>query len=245
MRSAIVLLSLLVLFSCKQELEQPIVNYAGALRTMMSGDISKKIELDSLSKLSNLYALGAFEGLSGEVQISNGVSFNSRAKDSTVVIENEIKGAASLLVYAQVKEWIDIPNVAFQSTTELENLLSEQAKMNGLDIEKPFPFIMEGKVKALKWHVIKWDKNDSIHTHKKHKEAGLNGVIKDATVEIIGFYSNKHKAIFTHHSTNVHMHFIAEEENLAGHIDDIKINEPLMLKLPKKQEKRMNSIENQ
>ena len=234
MRSAIVLLSLLVLFSCRQELEQPAVNYAGALRTMMSGDISKKIELDSLSNIPNMYALGAFEGLSGEIQISNGVSFNSRVQDSIVVIEDEINGAASLLVYAQVKEWIDIPNVAFQSTTELENLLSEQAKMNGLDIEKPFPFVMEGKLKALKWHVISWDRNDSIHTHQKHKEAGLNGVIKDATVEIIGFYSNKHKAIFTHHSTNIHMHFIAKEQNLAGHIDEIKSNEPLMLKLPKK-----------
>lgn len=232
MRSAIVLLSLLVLFSCKQELEQPVVNYAGALRTMMSGDISKKIELDSLSKLPNLYAIGAFEGLSGEIQIGNGVSFNSRVQDSTVIIENEIKAAASLLVYAQVSEWIDIPNVSFQSTTELENELSEQASMKGLDSDKPFPFIMEGKVKELKWHVIKWDKNDSIHTHKKHQEAGLNGVIKDEKVEIIGFYSKKHKGVFTHHSTNIHMHFINKEKNLAGHVDDLIISKSMKLKLP-------------
>ena len=245
MRSVVVLLGLLMLFSCKQELEQPVVNYTGALRTMMSGDISKKIELDSPSKLPNLYAIGAFEGLSGEIQIGNGVSFNSRVQDSTVIIENEITAAASLLVYAQVSEWIDIPNVSFQSTTELENELTEQASMKGLDIDKPFPFIMEGKVKELKWHVINWNRNDSIHTHKKHQEAGLNGVIQNTTVEFIGFYSNKHKAIFTHHSTNIHMHFIAKEQNLAGHIDEIKINEPLLLKLPKKQEKRMNSIENQ
>lgn len=245
MRNIVVFIGLLALFSCKRKMEQPVVNYAGALQTMMSGDISKKIELDSLSKISNLYALGAFEGLSGEIQIRNGKSFNSRVNDSMVVIENEIKGAASLLVYAQVSEWIDIPNVSFQSNTELENMLSEQAKMNGLDIEKPFPFIMEGTVKELKWHVINWDKNDSIHTHKKHQEAGLNGEIKDKTVQIIGFYSKTHKGVFTHHSTNIHMHFIAKEQNLAGHIDEIKINEPLMLKLPKKQEKRMNSIENQ
>jgi len=232
MRSAIVLLGLLMLFSCKQELEQPVVNYAGALRTMMSGDISKKIELDSLSKLPNLYAIGAFEGLSGEIQIGNGVSFNSRVQDSTVIIENEIKAAASLLVYAQVSEWIDIPNVSFQSTTELENELSEQASMKGLDSDKPFPFIMEGKVKELKWHVIKWDKNDSIHTHKKHQEAGLNGVIKDEKVEIIGFYSKKHKGVFTHHSTNIHMHFINKEKNLAGHVDDLIISKSMKLKLP-------------
>ena len=232
MRSVVVLLSLLVLFSCKQELEQPIVNYTGALRTIMSGDISKKIELDSLSKLSNLYALGAFEGLSGEVQISNGVSFNSRAKDSTVVIENEIKGAASLLVFSQVQNWKEIFLHNNASFSDFESHLENQASRVGINTNEPFPFMLEGKVRELKWHVINWDRNDSIHTHKKHQEAGLNGVIKDEKVEIIGFYSKKHKGVFTHHSTNIHMHFINKEKNLAGHVDDLIISKSMKLKLP-------------
>lgn len=209
------------------------VKYSGSLRTMMSGDISKTIDLDTLSQKKYLYALGAFEGLQGEVQIFDGISNNSRVKDSIVAIEKEAKGFASLLVYTQVEKWVENSSFFFASKIDLDSLLINEAKKVGLDTEKPFPFILEGKVSELQWHVINWNPKDSVHTHKKHQESGLNGVVKNENVRILGFYSNKHKAIFTHHSSNIHIHFTSKNQSLAGHVDNLKITDSITLKLPK------------
>lgn len=52
-------------------------------------------------------------------------------------------------------------------------------------------------------------------------------------VVILGFYSSQHKAIFTHHSSNSHMHFRTKDQSLAGHVDALKINDSITLNLPK------------
>jgi acetolactate decarboxylase len=233
MRVVIILFVIGTFFSCDKKGKLPNVYHSGALRTMMSGDISKTIDLDTLSQKKYLYALGAFEGLQGEIQIFEGVSQSSTVKDSAVVIENEIEGSASLLVFTQVEKWVENSSFNFVSKTDLESLLMNEAKKVGLDTEKPFPFILEGKISELQWHVINWNPKDSVHTHKKHQESGLNGIITNENVRILGFYSNKHKAIFTHHSSNVHMHFTSKDQNLAGHVDDLKIKDSIILKLPK------------
>jgi len=234
MRKWILLFIISTLLSCESSSEQPVVYHSGALRTMMSGDISKTIDLDTVAQKKHLYALGAFEGLLGEVQIFDGVSYSSRVKDSVVTLETGIAGATSLLVYTQVEQWIENSSFQFTSKTDLERLLWNEAKKIGLDTEKPFPFVLEGKVSELQWHVINWNPKDTIHTHQKHQESGLNGIIKNKNIRIVGFYSQKHKAIFTHHSSNIHMHFVAEDQNLAGHVDDLTIEGSITLKLPKR-----------
>ncbi|MFY0603670.1 MAG: acetolactate decarboxylase [Flavobacteriaceae bacterium] len=232
MRVVIILFVIGTFLSCDKKGKLPNVYHSGALRTMMSGDLSKTIDLNTLSQKKYLYALGAFEGLQGEIQIFEGVSHSSKVKDSTVAIVNEIEGSASLLVYTEVEKWVENSLFNFASKTDLESLLMNEAKKVGLDTEKPFPFILEGKISELQWHVINWNPKDSVHTHKKHQESGLNGMITNESVRILGFYSNKHKAIFTHHSSNVHMHFTSKDQSLAGHVDDLKIKDSIILKLP-------------
>jgi alpha-acetolactate decarboxylase len=135
-------------------------------------------------------------------------------------------------VYAEVDEWesFQIENITTKS--DLEEKVFETAKSQGVNIEKPFPFLLEGTAALLDWHVINWKEDDTIHNHKKHTESGLNGTLRNTEVEIIGFYSTKHKAVFTHHTTNMHMHFKTDDNSVAGHIDDIRISS-LTLSLPK------------
>jgi acetolactate decarboxylase len=209
------------------------VKYSGVLRTLMSGNIQSVISLASLSTKKHLYALGAVENLKGEIQIFDGKPSNSFVVDSILQIRDSYNLKASLLVYAEVEEWTasEVSNITTKS--DLEELIFETAKSNGINIEKPFPFLLEGTITSLDWHVINWKDTDTIHDHKKHKESGLNGTLNNKYVEILGFYSTKHKAIFTHHTTNVHMHFKTKNKAIAGHIDDLELSETLTLKLPK------------
>ena len=227
---------LMVAFSCQSNDKKASiteVKYSGALRTIMSGNIESVISLDSLSSKKNFYALGAVEHLKGEIQIFDSKPSNSIVMDSSLQIKDSYNLKAALLVYAKVKEWNSYKTENTTTKEELESTIFGIAKSNGIDTEKPFPFLLEGTVASLDWHVINWKDGDTVHTHKKHTETGLNGNLKNKQVQIIGFYSTKHKAVFTHHTTNMHMHFKTNDNSVAGHIDDIELDNELTLKLPK------------
>jgi acetolactate decarboxylase len=60
-----------------------------------------------------------------------------------------------------------------------------------------------------------------------------NQTDKNRIGKILGFYSIKHHAIFTHHSTNSHMHYLDGKSGLSGHVDDLVLGENVILRLPK------------
>ncbi|MGX1929380.1 acetolactate decarboxylase [Flagellimonas sp. 2504JD4-2] len=209
------------------------VRHTGALRSIMSGNLRATADLDSLRSKPNLYALGVLENLKGELQIFDGKSYNTSVKDSSVVMDSSFDQKAALLVYAQVPKWeiIEIPS-GLDTKKALEDFIQQTASEKGISPEKPFPFLLEGKVSSLSWHVVDWTEGDMEHTHQKHKTSGLNGALKEGKVTIIGFFSLHHKAVFTHHTTHVHMHFKTDDGSLAGHVDDVKLGKGIVLKLP-------------
>jgi hypothetical protein len=60
-------------------------------------------------------------------------------------------------------------------------------------------------------------------------------VMENVNAAVLGFYSNSHHAIFTHHTTNMHLHLKTLDNLLAGHIDDLILGEGMTLKLPSNQ----------
>ncbi len=233
-------ISLLLLASCK-EVQHPSyqkVGHSGALRTIMSGDLSATASLDTLAVKGNLYALGAVAQLKGEIQIFDGIPFISSVNENEVAINPAFSKKAALLVYAVVPSWKEIKIPAAIDTQEaLEAFIIETATSLKIDTNAPFPFLIEGNAASLSWHIIDWPEGDTEHTHQKHKESGLNGVLTDKEVSVLGFYSDKHKGVFTHHSTNLHMHFKSKDGLLAGHLDAIEIGDGMRLKLPNDESK--------
>jgi acetolactate decarboxylase len=212
------------------------VEYAGALKNAMKkGDLTPKIELNSLKSKENLYALGAVGYLKGEVQI-----FNSSNMTTYVGLNNKLQfdhtynKNASILVYSQVPKWLEfkIPD-NISSRLEFEKYLKQTAEIHGLNIEKAFPFIIEGIIKSNNWHVINWSAEDKIHTHKKHVQSGIHNTMKNTHVVMLGFFSLHHTGIFTHHTTSMHIHFMTKNKKIAGHSDDMIIGDNMILKLPK------------
>lgn len=232
-----------MLFSCgsngaSEETEEAAsieVLHFGALKDMMhKGDLSAKAQLADLKDMEHVYAIGAMENLKGEIQIYDGQSFNTCVADSAVEFDKDLAGGAALLVYAVVPEWKDVAVPSSVKTyADLEKFVAEQAKENGIDITKPFPFRVEGTPVSFDWHVINWPEGDTEHSHQKHVESGLHGTIENTPVELLGFYSDKHHRIFTHHTTNMHVHVKTNDGTLAGHMDDVVCGEGMVLKLPK------------
>ncbi|MFZ6050562.1 acetolactate decarboxylase [Halocola ammonii] len=209
------------------------VHHAGALMNFMhKGDLSAKVDLDSLQP-KHLYALGALENLKGEILVMNGNVMTSRVNEGSMAVDKSMDHKAALLVYSHVKKWQEVSKTeSFTNGSELEKWILEKAKNHGIDTEKPFPFLLKGKAEKLSWHVIDWPEGDTEHTHEKHVSSGLNRNLENADVSVLGFYSKNHKGVFTHHSSNVHMHMSSIEENLAGHVDNLNPGDEMTLLLP-------------
>lgn len=236
MKHILPFLILLTLFACgtkQKEKKQFEVQYFGALKNMMhQGDITAKANLEDLKESKNLYALGALENLKGEILILDSKPFISAEKNEALSIDNSFKHKATLLVYSSVKEWksSNIPD-SIISYEELEKHIAQKAKELAIDVDKPFPFLIKGKAKSFDWHVINWKDGDTEHSHEKHINSGLNGTATEQEVEILGFYSNKHHAIFTHHSTNMHLHVKTTDNRISGHVDGLTLGKGMTLEL--------------
>jgi acetolactate decarboxylase len=209
------------------------VKVAGAMRNIMqNNDLSAKIALDTLVPTANLYGLGPIEGLEGEVIILNSIPYVSSVDDGKVVTKQTQKVKAAMLVYTQVKNWQTTQLTSpVKNYAELERVIEKYAKAKGVDLSKPFPFLLEGKVTRTSFHVIDWQEGVT-HTAANHKQFAKYGELKNEEVQIVGFYSDKHHSIFTHHTTNMHLHVVNKAKTLVGHLDDIVLQNQIVLKLP-------------
>lgn len=217
----------------KQEVWQ--VEHKGALRDIMrKGDISAKFSLSELKGKPNVYALGAVEKLKGEFLILNSQPFVASVVDSAVAFDTTFQKNATLIVYATVPEWVEVkvPNDV-ATYGQLEQFIEKAAADKSLDVDEPFPFRLLGTPKSVDWHLINWKDGDTEHSHEKHIRSGLYGTLTDTEMEILGFYSDSDRGVFTHHTTNMHLHFITEDQKLTAHLDDMVLGENMVLKLPK------------
>jgi alpha-acetolactate decarboxylase len=225
---------ILLMTSCST-IKKPDVSVYGALFEMMhQGNLTTRIDLNSLENEKHVYGLGALTDLKGEILIIDSKPYISKeAVDGSIEISNSFNHEAALFVESKVEKWdsTQLPE-NINSISDLEGFLESIAEEHSLDIEQPFPFMIKGVIPSVDWHIINWPEGDSEHSHEKHINSGLSGSLKDTPVQILGFYSKHHQAIFTHHTTYIHMHLLTNDSNIAGHIDDIIFNGNQILHLP-------------
>ncbi len=242
MKNVLVVLSATLIIACGGETKKSEVitetsrtevKWRGALKNMMhKGDLTAKADLNEFENYEHLYALGAIENLKGEILILDGEVFNTSVNGTEMEFDNSYNKDACLFVYAIVENWntYDIPD-SVSTYEELEVFVEATAKNNGIDTEKPFPFMLDGTPKSFDWHVINWKDGDTKHSHEKHIHSGLYGTIENTEVDMFGFYSKSHHAIFTHHTTNMHIHVKTKDNSLAGHADGLILGSGMKLKL--------------
>ena len=226
---------LVVLVSCKTGTTKDKaseVKYHGSIHDVMSGDLSAKFEMDSIRNGTNIYAIGSLEDLSGEIQIFNGQDFSSIVVGDSILIGASGDQKAAFVVYSQVSNWKDLSIPLSVTNTEALIGFFEYNEESELNTEKPFMFLIEGKVEQLDWHVLRPTTKDSVNHTKDHKQIAKKGSIVDENVEILGVYSRDHEGIITHHGMPVHMHFRTMDGMLAGHVDDLELGPEMNLKIP-------------
>ena len=211
------------------------MKWVGEMRKVMrDGDLSGNVKLDALAKWPHLYALGPLEGLRGEVTIFDGKSSVATVAGGKASVSEKFEGKACFLVYAQVPEWreIELPAKGLAKAADLEAHIQVAARKAEIDTDKPFPFLLRGKVAKATLHIVN-KTDDGPFTPKDHDRIKVPFEVEDREVEILGFYSEKHAGVFTHHDSNVHMHLKTADGKLSGHVDSVSPGEGMRLLAPK------------
>lgn len=138
-----------------------------------------------------------------------------------------------LLVTSQVEKWQKIGVHDKLSREQLFTFILEKAKQHGLDVNAPFPFLLEGSFDNLLLHVIN-GQNPKFggHGKKGHLFKQIKEERNNQKAIVIGFYSASTQGVYTHPGESWHMHAVIKDENIGAHIDDISVQSDSILKLP-------------
>ncbi|MBL7980573.1 MAG: acetolactate decarboxylase [Flavobacteriales bacterium] len=207
------------LLSCS--LHAQVIPTGAMRRTMWEGQLAGLIAMDSIAG-PGMYGIGPLEHLRGEITMVDGRCFVSYVlPDGTVRVEERSDVKAPFFVRASVTRWdtVTLPSMVVDLPS-LDAFLTEWAKMR----TEPFTFRLRGLVGDAHVHVMNVPPGTTIngpgeaHSHQV--------VVHDRNNEgtLVGFFSTKHKAVFTHHDTNIHVHYISWDQKLMGHLDVLRID---------------------
>ncbi len=201
---------------------QAQVTATGAMRrTMWEGQLSGLIAMDSIA-MPGVFGIGPLEYLQGEITLVDGHCFVSRVfPDGTITVAERTDVKAPFFVHAEVTQWdrVELPSQVVDLAS-LDAFLTEWAATR----TEPFAFRLRGLVGNVQVHVMNVPPGttingpDDAHAHQVLvQDSGKEGTL-------LGFFSTKHRTVFTHHDTNIHIHYIAWDHSVMGHVDTLRID---------------------
>ncbi len=216
----------LVLVACAEGVPYE-VQHAGAMKKIKhEGDFSAQISLDTLA-MEHLFALGAVENLKGEITVLDGSIYVSEVADSMVVNVKKVAVPATLLAYSYISDW---ETISINIETTLEAAIEKVVKEK--NIAQPLPFKIAMTPYRVNYHIINFDSRNGDRAN--HKSGALNDVLSKRRVTLLGFYATDARGIYTHHDSNVHLHFVEESTGLTGHVDELDLGtDQVKLMIPK------------
>jgi acetolactate decarboxylase len=192
----------------------------GALRnTMFNGQLAGLIQLDSIAK-PGTYGIGPVEYLHGELLLWDGLPYRGTAlAASDMVVEVRPDSKAPFFVHQVVNEWSEIalPD-SVVDLPKLDAFLTARCASIG----KAFAFKLQGKFTEVHAHIVDVTPGTVISGPDDAHRENKNYSLTDRTMDLLGFFSTRHKAVFTHHDTNIHVHAITAERDRMGHVEQLR-----------------------
>lgn len=188
---------------------------------MWKGELQGTLRLDTLSDIPHLYGLGPLEYLTGEVLILDGHAYVATVwTDTTMLVEETFRVKAPFFGYAAVPRWTEhaLPD-SIRTLSQLEQYLHQTQVFR----HPPFFFRLEGRVSQAIIHVVNLPKGAEVHSPDDAHRGQRNYRITAEPVEILGFFSTSHQAIFTHHDTFLHCHLITADHRKMGHLNEVML----------------------
>lgn len=198
------------------------VKIVGEMKNVMwQGQLYGNINLDTIANKEHLYGLGPVEYLSGELMIFDGIAYKASVLTPTKMkVEETYNSKAPFFAYVNIEKWKEqsFPD-SIQTISQLEIYLDKITKTT----IRPFMFKLNGTVETAKIHVVNLPKGSKVSSPDEAHKGKTFFELENQQVDILGFFSTEHKAIFTHHDTYLHMHLLTIDKSKMGHLDEMKL----------------------
>jgi acetolactate decarboxylase len=219
--------------------QEPLIKFSGKMSKIgQENRVDAEILLDTI-KGKHIYAIGPVENLRGEILVWDSKQFVAAiTEDKKPYLQKNVKSLKAIfLVYADISQWdtVLLTN-KISSLTDLEKTITNAAHMNGTDTTSAFPFLLLAKVKEGAGHIMYKDTSVTVINSTTLKAANYKNTFNNQYAQMLGFYSQHHQTVFTHHDSFVHIHYRLANKYQAGHLDQVSFDEtePVKLLLPRK-----------
>lgn len=197
------------------------VRWIGAQHAAVhDGDVESKIRVDELAREPHLFALGPVEGLHGEIIVVDGRGTIATVESGAFRTRDGLDVGAAFLVWTHAERWNREPLP--EGTRTLDDVEKFLARVNEGAGAAPIAFRIEGRVKHLRFHVLRPPEH-GVRNAEDHEKSKVRGSIADRTVRMVGFYSGQHRGVFTPGTSDVHVHFVTEDGAFAGHVEEFEL----------------------
>jgi acetolactate decarboxylase len=227
-------------------IKEGLIEYIGVQKEIFkTGKATSVISLESFANRPGLFAVGPIEGLDGEITIFDSKPYITKVRGSDYIVDHTFKHGAFFLVWTEQTNWQDVPVPAsVKGYVNLQQFVKAQAQEAGIDVTKPFPFLLSGTPVEIKWHINVDRTEGKPITKELFMKSKQPFVTKNEPVDIIGFYAEHHAGVFlpsskpafmegTDAQNVIHIHLVSRTSKAAGHIDNITLGEGIVLRLPK------------
>lgn len=194
----------------------------GALREIMHGGATDGRIAVAEAARPGVVAVGALEGLRGEVTILDGAARTTVA-DGDALIAAPPGARAALLVLAEVPAWREVVVPADVPADRVDAVVGELLTAAGVPADRATPIVIEGTFPELTWHVV-----DGPHTHGAPSGPAFD---TPGPAVLVGFHSTRHEGVFTHMGQATHLHALVGDH--TGHVDRVAIGAGARLRLPR------------
>ncbi len=220
------------MISCNDDKNKSTIKVVGQMRDVMwNGDLQGKISTDTINNI-NAYGLGPIEFLKGEILLYKGKTFISKVKDSLSLDVKEVNlSKAPFFVYTDDSELKEIDLAKNNYSLKSIELYIDSIYYN---YDLPLLTIIDGKFENIIVHSVNLPEGNSVSSPSEAHEGLVKYNYSNIKGSIIGFFSRKHKTIFTHHDSFLHAHFISDDRLVMGHVDLASFDsDDTMLKISK------------
>ncbi len=200
---------------------------------LKAGRTEARVDIRKVAEPNGAVGIGALEGLRGEVTFVDGrVWLAAHAKGSKGELPASVHDSATLLTVAYVPNWVRISISEEVLPHDFDGFLREAARKAGVDIRRPFPFVVEGRM-SVEAHVIR---GQCAHAGAGATEPAIppdRFSRAHAQATLVGFYAGGAEGALTHHGSATHVHVVIHgEPPLSGHVDSVTIVAGAVLRLP-------------
>jgi hypothetical protein len=220
----------------KATLTESVRSYGSLREIYHEGQTGEAVKLADLVPDSSLYAVGAIAGLAGEITIVGGkahLSYPAGANDTRTEVTTTPGVGATLLVTADVEDWRSVEIERAIPFEGLDQAIVALAVAAGIPKGEKFPFLIEGEVQDLAWHVIDGKRlAPGAAGHQAHLDASVQTSAERTRATLVGFYSESDEGVFTHRGSRTHVHCVVEEPLSSGHVDHVVIPAGTTIRLP-------------